>query len=104
MPCRRDLGAGTEGESSVAVFRRTDGMVYAKCAEPTGVPDIRDERDEFSWFSATDLPAATVADWEMYDDARACSPRSSTGSARRSQNSNGEASTCHHSVWTLAET
>jgi streptomycin 3"-kinase len=59
------------GESGAAVFRRSDGVVFAKCAGRLGVSELRDERDRVSWLSATDVPCADVADWYEYD-AGAC--------------------------------
>jgi streptomycin 3"-kinase len=59
------------GESAAAVFRRSDGVVFAKCAGRPGVHDLRDERDRLSWLSGTDVPCPEVADWLEYD-AGAC--------------------------------
>ena len=56
------------GESGAAVFRRSDGVVFAKCAGRPGVGDLRDERDRLSWLSGTDVPSPEVADWYEYDE------------------------------------
>lgn len=59
------------GESGATVFRRSDGVVFAKCADRPGSRGLRDERDRVSWLSATDVPCAEVVDWcEL--DAGAC--------------------------------
>ncbi len=56
------------GESGAAVYRRTDGVVFAKCAGRSGLPDLRDERDRVSWLAATGLPCAHLADWHEHDE------------------------------------
>jgi streptomycin 3"-kinase len=54
------------GESGAAVFRRSDGAAYAKCA--ASVRDLRDERDRIAWLARTDLPCPEVVEWHEYDD------------------------------------
>jgi streptomycin 3"-kinase len=56
------------GESGAAVFRRSDGVVFAKCAGRPGVRDLRDERERLSWLSRTDVPCPEVADWYEHDE------------------------------------
>lgn len=56
------------GESGATVFRRSDGVVFAKCAGRPGSGDLRDERDRVSWLSASGVPCAEVVDWCERDD------------------------------------
>lgn len=51
----------TVGESDTLVYRRGD--VFAKCCAPSGIAELRDERDRVEWLAGTGLPGATVADW-----------------------------------------
>ncbi|MEP6528300.1 MAG: APH(3') family aminoglycoside O-phosphotransferase [Nocardioidaceae bacterium] len=58
----------TVGESGAAVFRRSDGVVFAKCAGRRWVDDLRDERDRVAWLATTDVPCAEIAGWHETDD------------------------------------
>lgn len=51
------------GESGAAVFRRSDGRVYAKLAPPSQAAALRDERQRNEWASAQGLSVPVVVDW-----------------------------------------
>jgi streptomycin 3"-kinase len=51
------------GESDTAVFRRSDGAVFAKWSAPAGGPELDGERERLAWLSQFDQKSPNVVDW-----------------------------------------
>ncbi len=56
------------GESGAAVFRRSDGCLFAKCVSHWAVSDLRDERDRVEWLGGTPVPCPELAGWHEADN------------------------------------
>lgn len=56
------------GESGAAVFGRSDGALFAKCADALGIENLCDERDRLVWLDSTDVPCAAVEGWQESDE------------------------------------
>ncbi len=51
------------GESGDFVYRRDDGLAYAKIASPARVADLADERDRLTWLHGRGVACPEVIDW-----------------------------------------
>jgi streptomycin 3"-kinase len=51
------------GESDTAVFRRSDGAVFAKWSGPAGRVELEGERQRIAWLFEFDQNSAEVVDW-----------------------------------------
>jgi len=73
--CLPNLPLGKEwfpvptGESGDTVYRRSDGVAYAKLAKGDGVIRLNEERCRTEWLATTGIPCPVVLDWTMSDNA-----------------------------------
>ncbi|QOG08851.1 APH(3'') family aminoglycoside O-phosphotransferase [Aureimonas sp. OT7] len=51
------------GESGNFIYRRDDGLAYAKIASPARVADLADERDRLTWLHGRGIACPEVIDW-----------------------------------------
>jgi streptomycin 3"-kinase len=56
------------GESGDQVYRRSDGVAYAKLSKGAAVPRLDDERRRIEWLATTGVECPVVLDWTVSDD------------------------------------
>jgi streptomycin 3"-kinase len=61
LPVRR-------GESGDWVYRRHDGLAYAKLASTTRAADLAGERDRLAWLHGRDIACPEIVDWRETED------------------------------------
>jgi streptomycin 3"-kinase len=57
------------GESGDAVFRRSDGVAYAKLARGKNIPLLDEERRRTEWLASTGISCPEVLDWKAFNNA-----------------------------------
>nr|WP_253670234.1 APH(3'') family aminoglycoside O-phosphotransferase [Streptoalloteichus tenebrarius] len=65
LPAGREWIPVNTGESTASVFRRDDGVAFAKCVSPDGVDELRGEHDRVLWLTGTGVPGPSVLEWTV---------------------------------------